>query len=91
MSREKPPDKRKPPMPNLPTIEVTQAQADRIIAAYGAVTTYQGWLRQAVRQYVGNIETVRIRQAANDQIEAIQRKADEDVESKMKEIEDTLK
>lgn len=44
-------------MPDLPTITVTQAQADRIIAAFGAdqataVPAYKRWLAGAVRQHV---------------------------------------
>lgn len=41
-------------MPDLPTITVTQAQADRILTAFGgtpaiAVPAYKDWLRMAVR------------------------------------------
>lgn len=52
-------------MPTLPTITVTQAQADRMLAAYGDVATYKRWLADQIRQYVTQIETSRIRQEAD--------------------------
>lgn len=44
-------------MPNLPTVAVTQAQADRILVAFGvdqpsAVIAYKDWLTRSVRAYV---------------------------------------
>ena len=44
-------------MPNLPTVTVTQAQADRILEAFGgtvdiAVPAYKEWLTKSVRDYV---------------------------------------
>lgn len=39
-------------MPDLPTLTVTQAQADRCLTAYGTVENYRAWLRSAVRRYV---------------------------------------
>lgn len=39
-------------MPDLPTLTVTQAQADRCLAAYGTVENYRAWLRAQVRRYV---------------------------------------
>lgn len=40
----------------LPTIEVTQAQADRVLAAYGSVANYRAWLRRGVVDYVVQFE-----------------------------------
>lgn len=39
-------------MPNLPTVNVTQAQADRILAVFGDIPTYRRWLATAVKEYV---------------------------------------
>lgn len=47
-------------MPTLPTLTVTQAQADRMIAAYGdpgdttaqAVEKYKAWLTESIVDYV---------------------------------------
>jgi hypothetical protein len=44
-------------MPVLPSVSVTQAQADRIIAAFGddqatAIIAYKDWLVKAIRTYV---------------------------------------
>lgn len=44
-------------MPNLPTVSVTQAQADRVLVAFGgtlelAVPAYKDWLVKTVRAYV---------------------------------------
>ena len=44
-------------MPTLPTVTVTQAQADRILVAFGgtievAVPAYKDWLTSQVRSYV---------------------------------------
>ena len=39
-------------MPDLPTITVTAAQAQRIQTAFGGVEQYKAWLRQAIRGYV---------------------------------------
>ena len=44
-------------MPNLPTVSVTQAQADRILVAFGvdqpsAVEAYKVWLIKELRAYV---------------------------------------
>lgn len=44
-------------MPTLPTVTVTQAQADRIVGAFGAdqaeaVANYKVWLTRQVRDYV---------------------------------------
>ena len=44
-------------MPLLPTVTVTQAQADRILVAFGvdqatAVIAYKEWLVKSLREYV---------------------------------------
>lgn len=39
-------------MPDLPTINVTAAQATRIQDAFGGVEQYRAWLRDAIRSYV---------------------------------------
>lgn len=43
-------------MPDLPTITVTQVQADRMIAAYGSVDNYKAWLKDQIIQYVTMVE-----------------------------------
>lgn len=43
-------------MPNLPTVSVTQEQADRILAAFGSVASYTDWLKRQVRDAVLTIE-----------------------------------
>jgi hypothetical protein len=35
-------------MPNLPTLAVTQPQADRILAVFGDVPTYKAWLKASL-------------------------------------------
>lgn len=59
-------------MPALPTLTVTQAQADRMIAAYGSVTAYKQWLRESIAAFVAHRET----QATLDQINASYVQAD---------------
>lgn len=39
-------------MPMLPSIEVTQTQADRMLAAYGSIANYKQWLTQSIIDYV---------------------------------------
>lgn len=48
-------------MPDLPTITVTDAQATRILNAFGDAATYRAWLRQSVRDYVLSKEATAIR------------------------------
>lgn len=58
-------------MPDLPTVTVTQTQADRILAAFQGVTdetgaavtpqqAYKRWLSQALREKVLTVERVKI-------------------------------
>jgi hypothetical protein len=39
-------------MPDLPTLTVTQAQADRMLAAWGSASNYKEWLKNQVIAYV---------------------------------------
>lgn len=39
-------------MPMLPTCEVSAAQGERILAAYGSIENYRNWLKHSVREYV---------------------------------------
>lgn len=45
-------------MPTLPTITVTQAQADRMIAAFGSSAEYTKWLKENIVEFVLNKEAV---------------------------------
>lgn len=47
-------------MPTLPTINVTTAQADRMLATYGSVANYKVWLVQAIKEYVVHQEALRM-------------------------------
>lgn len=44
-------------MPTLPTLTVTQAQADRLIAVFGSVDAYKIWLKQTLVEYVVRVES----------------------------------
>lgn len=70
-------------MPNLPTITVSQAQADRIIAAFGAggtqaeaVARYKEWLRRQVNEFTKQTELLTLRRehqlAENQKLAEIQ-------------------
>jgi hypothetical protein len=55
-------------MPNLPTLNVSQEQADRIMAAFApggtqaeAVARYKKWLRFSVIKYVQAEESLKMR------------------------------
>ena len=39
-------------MPTLPTLTVTQAQADRMLAAWGDTESYKVWLKEQIIKYV---------------------------------------
>lgn len=43
-------------MPTLPTLTVTDAQAQRITAAFGSVANYKAWLKSQVIEYVLHYE-----------------------------------
>lgn len=60
-------------MPDLPTLTVTQAQADRMLAAYGSAAGYRQWLKTAIINYVTVTEMANLRaqhQQAERDIEA---------------------
>lgn len=61
-------------MPTLPTVTVTQTQADRMLAAYGSVTAYKQWLVKMIKEYVVYQEALKIDQA--DLVRAQQHEAD---------------
>jgi hypothetical protein len=44
-------------MPNLPTFTVTDAQAARLLAAFGSTENYKAWLKQQLTAYVLDKET----------------------------------
>jgi uncharacterized NAD(P)/FAD-binding protein YdhS len=43
-------------MPNLPTLFVTDAQATRMIAAFGSAENYKTWLKEQIIRYVTDYE-----------------------------------
>lgn len=53
-------------MPTLPTLTVTQAQADRLLAAFGSTAAYKEWLKDALIGYVIHQETKTQVQAVQD-------------------------
>jgi hypothetical protein len=66
-------------MPDLPTIQVTQTQADRILAAFGTVTNYKTWLKNTVRDAV-----------INHELEEIRTQAEADLQTRQAEILDMM-
>lgn len=61
-------------MPTLPTVTVTQTQADRMLAAYGSVAAYKQWLVKQIKEYVVYQEALKIDQT--DLARAQQHEAD---------------
>lgn len=57
-------------MPTLPTLTVTQAQADRLIGVFGSVEAYKAWLLQALKLKVMESEAASARASVQIQIEA---------------------
>ena len=51
-------------MPTLPTITVTDAQAQRMLAAYGSVDNYKKWLTKQIIEFVIRTEQFAIQQEA---------------------------
>lgn len=58
-------------MPTLPTLTVTQSQADRMLAAYApypgatqaeTIDAYKEWLRAQIVRYVSDTEVLQVRQ-----------------------------
>jgi hypothetical protein len=44
-------------MPDLPTLTVTTAQANRMLAAFGSAANYREWLRARIVDEVKRVET----------------------------------
>jgi hypothetical protein len=57
-------------MPTLPTLTVTQAQADRLLAAFGTVDQYKAWLKEQLINYVVSHESQATYQQATTTVEA---------------------
>lgn len=57
-------------MPNLPTVNVTQAQADRILAVFGDIPSYKRWLVQAIKEYVVQQEILRMEEISYTEAQA---------------------
>lgn len=55
-------------MPDLPTITVTTAQAQRCLAAWGSVESYREWLAGSVRDYVRHAERARVLEPLQQQL-----------------------
>lgn len=64
-------------MPDLPTLTVTQPQADRIQAAFGGIVAYRDWLRRAIKDEV----TMRERRTLRDKYEADMAASDQQVQT----------
>lgn len=60
-------------MPNLPTLTVTDAQADRMLAAWGTIDHYKAWLQQQIIEFVIEAE----RRVANQEFMQQQNEAAE--------------
>ena len=52
-------------MPNLPSINVTDTQLAKCVAAFGDAAGYKAWLKQAVRDEVMRRESRRLDEEAN--------------------------
>lgn len=57
-------------MPTLPTLTVTQEQADRMLAAWGSAAKYTDWLKQEIIEFVLNKEAMDRWSSYNQQEEA---------------------
>lgn len=66
-------------MPDLPTLNVTPAQADRLLAAFGSVAKYREWLRKALQDYVIVSERERLRAGLEEDIVASDRRVEQDL------------
>lgn len=53
---------------NLPTIDVTQEQADQIIAAFGGEQNYLAWLTSSVNSFVLSVEGNNLRSTRDEEI-----------------------
>jgi hypothetical protein len=54
-------------VPDLPTLTVTDSQADRILAAFDDQGAYLAWLRKQLVEYVVNVELSRMQADALEQ------------------------
>lgn len=55
-------------MPQLPTFNVTDAQANRILEAFGTTQAYKDWLRNSIKNFVTEYETRTILQNTDMQV-----------------------
>jgi hypothetical protein len=58
------------PVPNLPTLTVTDEQAARLLAVFGSVDAYKAWLRETLKAYVLEQERRRVDRVAQQEREA---------------------
>lgn len=56
-------------MPTLPTLAVTQPQADRLLAVFGSVESYKQWLLTSLKQAVMEAELAKARADAQAYVE----------------------
>ena len=63
-------------MPALPTLTITDEQAERCIAAYGSVAAYKTWLREQVSEHVLAVERTAAERSLRAQLLAVQAIAD---------------
>jgi hypothetical protein len=66
-------------MPNLPTLTVTEEQADRLLAVFGSVDAYKEWLKTTLINYV-------VSQEAAQKMDTIQSEAQADREALFNQI-----
>lgn len=62
-------------MPELPTLTVSDAQAARLMAAFGSVVDYKAWLRRQLVDHVTRYEMATI----NAETDALRRQRLEEV------------
>lgn len=58
-------------MPNLPTFNVTQAEADKLIAMFGSTDDYLKWLRDQLKEEVIRYRVKLINEKAEKDSEAV--------------------
>ena len=56
-------------MPQLPTLTVTDAQAQRMLAAYGSVDNYLEWLRSQIIEFVVSQEFIAAQKSFEQTVE----------------------
>lgn len=57
-------------MPTIPTLTVTQEQADRVLAAFGTVNAYKQWLAGEIRDYVRTQERLTLMETKRNETKA---------------------